>query len=83
MFLLGGLCFIGGMLFANHIIPGSNKTKKSNEEEYDETHEDNGKIVRIPYSAEEITFEMLNNPKHPKYIGHLLISAETGAQYNL
>ena len=47
MFLLGGLCFIGGMLFANHIIPGSNKPRKSNEEEYDETHEDNGKIVRI------------------------------------
>jgi hypothetical protein len=84
MFLLGGFCFVGGMLFTSYINSGSsNKTGGSNEEKCDKT-QDNGIIVRVPsYADKEMTFEALNDPKHPQYIGHLLNFGKGGAEYNL
>ena len=77
----GGVCFTGCIILATYNrLVGSNKTGESNEEKYDKSP----KIVRVPsYANKEITFEALNDPKHPQYIGYLLNFGKGGAEYNL
>jgi hypothetical protein len=71
----GGVCFTGCIILATYNrLVGSNKTEGSNEEKFDKSP----KIVRLPYSFKKITFEMLNDPEHPEYIGHLVNCGDGG-----
>jgi hypothetical protein len=82
--LAGGVCFAGCIILATYKrLVGSNKTCASTESNEEKCNK-SPKIIRLPCSfKEKITFEMLNDPKHPQYIGHLVNFGEGGKEYNL
>ena len=79
-YLTGSLIFISCTILSFY-------TGKANEDKdyIDENRitKNPNNVIQIPYSAEDITFSMLNNPNNPLFIGHLFKSEKNGAEYNL
>jgi len=77
-------CFTGSiLLIAYRVSVSSEKKVESSKADCDETQENTCKIIRISYAVKNITFEMMNDPKHRNYIGHLLKIGKGGSEYNL
>jgi hypothetical protein len=76
-------CFTGSILLIAYRALGSSEKKvESSKANCDEIPENTSKIVRISCAAEKMTFERLNNPKHPQYID-ITLKNGNGNQYNL
>jgi len=68
-------------IFISYIV--SFYTGKANDDKDDIDKNRTNNVIQIPFNAEEITFDMLNNHNKKNYIGYLFKSEKNGAEYNL